>query len=77
MEWARDVRGRALEVIKIPQPLNMPHMSALEAAGLTPAPGSHPRTAGARLAASYVNFLLVNDGLILPSFDDAHDAQRR
>jgi len=69
----RDARGRALEVIHLPQPRRMPHMNATEAAGLLPTPGSHPRLAGARLAASYVNFLLVNGGLILPSFDDVHD----
>ncbi|MCC6706505.1 MAG: agmatine deiminase [Gammaproteobacteria bacterium] len=71
----RDARGRRLEVVKIPQPRHMPRMSAAEAAGLTPTAGSHPRPAGARLAASYVNFLLVNGALILPAFDDDHDAR--
>jgi agmatine deiminase len=71
----RDARGRALEVVKLPQPRRMPIMRAEEAAGLRPVAGSHPRPAGARLAASYVNFLLVNGALILPSFGDEHDAR--
>ena len=75
LQRLRDARGRALEVVKLPQPRHMPRMRSDEAAGLTPQAGSHSRLAGARLAASYVNFLLVNGGLVLPSFDDAHDAR--
>jgi len=71
----RDARGRRLEVIKVPQPRAMPVRNAAEAAGLVARPGSLRRAAGARLAASYVNFLLVNGGLIVPSFGDEHDAR--
>jgi agmatine deiminase len=32
---------------------------------------------GTPAAASYVNFYLVNGGLIMPSFDDPHDEKAR
>jgi agmatine deiminase len=73
----RDARGRALEVIRLPQPSVPLTISASEAAGVVATPGSRPRRAGARLAASYVNFLLVNGALILPAFDDPNDDRAR
>jgi agmatine deiminase len=36
--------------------------------------GTLPRLEGDRLAASYVNFYIANDGLVVPSFGDANDA---
>lgn len=33
--------------------------------------GALPRTAGTRLAASYVNFYIANGGIIAPSFGEA------
>ena len=37
--------------------------------------GSQPRDPTIRLAGSYVNFLIVNDGIVAPSFDDPLDAE--
>jgi agmatine deiminase len=72
---AHDVRGRALEVIKLPQPRTPLAISAAESAGVEPRRGSRSRRAGERLAASYVNFLIVNGAVIVPSFGDANDAR--
>jgi agmatine deiminase len=72
-----DARGRSLEIVKLPQPRTPLTLRAEESAGIMAAAGSRPRPAGARLAASYVNFLIVNGGIILPVFDDPGDAVAR
>lgn len=77
LEAARDARGRALEVIKLPVPRSPVLMGADAASEVLATPGTLVRPAGFRLAASYVNFLLCNDALILPAFDDPHDALAR
>jgi len=45
-----------------------------EAWGVDTAEGSIPRRAGDKTAASYLNFLIVNGGVILPAFGDPNDA---
>ncbi len=71
----RDARGRALEIVKLPIPSRPLAMSVEEAAEIVPRAGSQPRPAGLRLAASYVNFLIVNGAIILPAFGDPNDAR--
>ena len=39
--------------------------------------GQHVTDDGRRLAASYANFLIVNGGIVAPSFDDAKDEEAR
>jgi len=68
-----DARGRALEVHTLPMPAIM-EITEDEAWGVDPAEGSIPRRAGDKTAASYLNFLIVNDGIVLPVFDDPNDA---
>jgi agmatine deiminase len=48
-----------------------------EAWGVDTAEGSIPRRAGDKTAASYLNFLIVNGGVILPAFGDPNDAVAR
>lgn len=67
-----DANGRRLEVHKIHQPAPM-HMTQAESGGLQIMEGTYPRLAGARLAASYINFYIANGGLIVPQFDDPYD----
>ncbi len=45
-----------------------------EAAGVDVVPGTQPRLAGERLAGSYVNSYIGNGIVVLPMFDDPHDA---
>ena len=71
---ARDARGRRLEVVRIHQPGPL-CITAEEAATIQPMPGSRPRQAGDRLAASYINHYLVNGGVIAPLFDDPRDEE--
>lgn len=72
LDQARDARGRPLKVHKMPIPGPL-HATEAECAGVQEAPGSQPRAASIRLAGSYVNFLIVNGGIVAPSFDDPHD----
>lgn len=71
---ARDAQGRRFRIHKIPMPGPLT-MTAIEAAGLRPRPGTKPRRAGERLAASYVNFYIANGGVIVPLLDPRHDAR--
>ena len=74
LEQTTDAQGRQLRVHRIPIPGPI-HATAEECAGVESVPGSQPRTPSIRLAGSYVNFLIVNGGIIAPSFDDQRDAE--
>jgi len=69
---ARDAVGRELEVLTVPVPGPL-HIEAGEAAGVTPRPGTHPRRAGDRLAASYVNFYAASSRVVFPLLDERFD----
>ncbi len=72
LEAVADARGRSLEVVPLPSPGPLT-IAAEEAAAVQPAPGTQPRRAGDRLAASYVNFYLANSRLIMPLLDERYD----
>jgi len=44
-------------------------MTAEEAAGIDARAGSHPRKAGDRLPASYINFYIANKCVVMPLYD--------
>jgi agmatine deiminase len=69
---ARDARGRRFKVHKLHQPGPL-HMTAEEAAGIDAAEGTQPRTAGHRLAASYVNFYIGSRRIVAPLLDRKRD----
>ncbi len=72
----RDARGQALQIHKLDQP-DPVIVSGAEAAGVDRVLGSLARNAGDRMAASYVNFYIANKHIVMPSFDDSHDASAR
>ena len=72
LDASTDARGRQLEVHLLHQPTPST-ITAEESSGVVPVPGTIPRLAGARLAASYVNFYPANDRVIVPLLDDARD----
>jgi agmatine deiminase len=72
LELATDANGRNLVIHKILQPEPV-IISDVEANGIKVMPGTKPRIAGDRMAASYVNFYLCNDGAVVPTFNDPHD----
>ncbi len=73
LKEATDARGRKLEVHTVPMPAIM-EITEEEAWGIDSAEGSIPRKPGDKTAASYLNFLLCNDGVVMPAFDDPNDA---
>lgn len=78
--WARlsaatDARGRRLDIVKLPMPTRPLTRTEDDNAGIIATTGTAPRQPGARLAASYVNFLIVNGAVIVPTFDDPADAR--
>src|SRR3546814_15602221 len=70
----RDAKGRTLTVHKMPIPGPL-HATTEECAGVLALDGSQPRDPSIRLAGSYVNFLIVNGGIIAPAFGDPLEAQ--
>jgi agmatine deiminase len=72
LEAATDAQGRPLEVVLLPSPGPL-QISAEEAEGVDAAEGTVPRSAGDRLAASYVNFYLGNSRIVYPLLDPRHD----
>jgi len=72
LRFARGADGQGFEVRKLPMPGPL-FMTAAEAAGLSPSPGSRPRRAGDRLAGSYANFYLANRRAIVPLLDPRTD----
>lgn len=69
---ARDAHGRRLKVTRLPMPGPL-RLRAREAAGTVAREGTKPRTAGERLAASYVNFYIANGGIVMPLLDRRTD----
>jgi agmatine deiminase len=69
---ARDARGRRLKVVKLPMPGPLT-LSDKEAAGVIAREGTKARTAGERLAGSYVNFYIANGGIVMPLLDPRTD----
>jgi agmatine deiminase len=72
LQAATDARGRALEVIRMPSPGPIA-ITAQEASGVDAVPGSLPRRAGDRLAASYVNFYPASERIVMPLLDERFD----
>ena len=74
LEAATDTRGRSFEVVLLPSPGPL-RISAEEAQGVDAAEGTVPRSAGDRMAASYVNFYLGNSRIVYPLLDPRHDEE--
>ena len=72
LQAATDACGRALEVILLPSPGPLT-ISEQEAQGVDSAPGSRPRRAGERMAASYVNCYLATERVVFPLLDERCD----
>lgn len=74
LEAATDARGRPFEIVLLPSPGPL-EISAEEAAGVEPVPGTRPRRAGDRLAASYANLYIANGRVVFPLLDERHDEE--
>ncbi|MBU2713273.1 agmatine deiminase [Zooshikella harenae] len=69
---SKDAQGRSLIVHKIPQPGPL-YMTDVEARGLLTCESTWPRQADDRLAASYINFLITNQLIVMPFLDPQQD----
>ncbi len=72
LEQAVDAKGRKIKVHKLPLPKPVT-ITEEECQGLDACWDEPTRTAGERLAASYVNFYIANDSIVMPGFRDPAD----
>ena len=72
LQRARDARGRAIEVVRLPSPGPIT-ITAEEASGIDAVAGTLPRRDGDRLAASYANFYLATTRVVFPLLDERCD----
>ncbi|MEE0955060.1 MAG: agmatine deiminase [Eubacterium sp.] len=73
LSHATDAKGRKIKV----HPICMPKEPVRIGSGFyyEPSEGCIPRKAGDYCAASYINFLIVNGGIIVPQYGDENDAR--
>ncbi|MEG0070655.1 MAG: agmatine deiminase [Raoultibacter sp.] len=70
---AVDAQGRTLKVHKLCMPKNPTYMTQGEVDAIDVVEGTLPRTTADVCIASYMNFLIVNGGVIVPRYDDEND----
>lgn len=68
------LQAAGVSVVKLPLPAKPVALTSYEAAGYVYAEGEARRSAGEKLAASYVNFYVCNAAVIVPQFGDVNDA---
>lgn len=73
LERECDAKGRKFEVHKIPIPKKNVTITEEDLNGFEFEEGEDVRCVGERLAASYVNFYISNNGVIVPQFGDEND----
>ena len=76
LEAVTDAKGRSIRVHKLPLPKPV-FMTAQECEGLDACWGEATRTPGERLAASYVNFYIANQSIVMPGFGDPEDEKAK
>lgn len=74
LENETDAKGRKIEVIKINIPKKPVCVSKEDLEGFSFEEGEDVREVGERLAASYINFYICNNKVIMPLFEDENDA---
>lgn len=74
LENVTDAKGRHIKVRKMLIPKKPVCITEEELNGFEFEEGEDMREAGERLAASYVNFYIANDSVIVPQFDDEADS---
>jgi agmatine deiminase len=74
----RDAKGRKITIHKLPVPEHPVCITAEEVKGYEFEEGEDEREVGERLAASYVNFYISNNALIVPAFGgDNEESDKR
>ncbi|MGN0373320.1 MAG: agmatine deiminase [Enterocloster sp.] len=73
LERETDAKGRSFQVHKLLIPRRPVCITEEELSGFVFEEGEDMRTAGERLAASYVNFYIANKSVLVPQFGDEND----
>lgn len=73
LSTAVDARGRTLDVTKVCLPKKPLYLDVAACATIDRSEHAEPRTPDAPLIASYMNFLIVNQGVIVPQYGDEND----
>jgi len=73
LENETDAKGRKLKVTKLPIPAKPICITEEDLNGYEFEEGEDFREVGERLAASYVNFYIANDSVLVPQFGDVND----
>ena len=73
LERETDAKGRPFLVHRLPIPRVPVCVTAEDLPGYVYEEGEEKRREGERLAASYVNFYIANDSIVVPQFGDEHD----
>ena len=76
LENASDAKGRKIKVHKLPLPRPVT-ITAKECEGLDSCWDEPTRVPGERLAASYVNFYIANQSIVMPGFGDPADERAK
>ncbi len=76
LEQAQDAKGRKIKVHKLPLPKPV-RITREECEGLDSCQDEPTRMPGERLAASYVNFYISNENIVMPGFGDPADEQAK
>ena len=70
---ATDAKGRQLKVHKLTMPKEPTYMTQEEVDAIDVVEGTIPRTTEDACIASYMNFLIGNDFVLVPQYDDEYD----
>jgi agmatine deiminase len=70
---AVDAKGRKLKITKMPLPKNYVTYTKEEAMNVDTVEGTLARSEGDLCPATYVNYLVTNNGIIVPQFNDEND----
>lgn len=70
---AVDAKGRKIDIVKLPIPKKPIVITEEDLLGYDFEDGEDERELGERLAASYVNFYIANDRILVPQFKDEND----
>ena len=76
LESVTDAKGRRIKVHKLPLPKPVT-ITEEECRGLDACWDEPARKPGERLAASYVNFYIANESIVMPGFGDPADAEAK
>ncbi len=74
---AKDAQGRKFIIHKMLLPEKKVVLSKEQANGVDPINGMLPRVEGQRLTATYVNYITLNEVIIIPEFNDVNDQKAK